>query len=170
MVRSCSRMAGRADLDDRASAGVSSLLCVAGTRACAVPLSHVLETMRPLPARLAARPAKRQLHLLSVGCASGEEPYTLAMLLHEHVGHAMPWSVHALDVNAAALERAKTGRYSAWSLRETTSEVPAILVTSRNAPEDKRRGLEAGASAYVVKSEFDQADLIERIRQLVRVS
>jgi two-component system chemotaxis sensor kinase CheA len=46
--------------------------------------------------------------------------------------------------------------------------VPAILVTSRNAGEDKARGLAAGASDYVVKSEFDQVSLLSRIRELVR--
>jgi two-component system chemotaxis sensor kinase CheA len=45
--------------------------------------------------------------------------------------------------------------------------VPAILVTSRSAPEDRRRGLDAGAQGYVVKSEFDQAALLSLIRPLV---
>ncbi|HWA19628.1 MAG TPA: response regulator [Devosia sp.] len=44
---------------------------------------------------------------------------------------------------------------------------PAILVTSRNAPEDKRRGKAVGAQGYVVKSEFDQAELLDHIRRLV---
>jgi two-component system chemotaxis sensor kinase CheA len=46
-------------------------------------------------------------------------------------------------------------------------EVPSILVTSRNAPADRQRGLEAGAQAYMVKSEFDQRTLLEQIRTLV---
>jgi two-component system chemotaxis sensor kinase CheA len=46
-------------------------------------------------------------------------------------------------------------------------EVPAILVTSRGSPEDRRRGLEAGARAYVVKGEFDQSQLLSAIRELV---
>jgi two-component system chemotaxis sensor kinase CheA len=46
-------------------------------------------------------------------------------------------------------------------------EVPAILVTSRDSAEDRQRGLDAGAAAYVVKSEFDQADLLQRIRSLM---
>jgi two-component system, chemotaxis family, sensor kinase CheA len=46
-------------------------------------------------------------------------------------------------------------------------EIPAILVTSRNAPEDQRRGEELGISGYVVKSEFDQVELLKRIRRLV---
>jgi two-component system chemotaxis sensor kinase CheA len=44
---------------------------------------------------------------------------------------------------------------------------PSILVTSRSSPEDRRRGQEAGARAYIVKSEFDQGELLERIRELV---
>ena len=46
-------------------------------------------------------------------------------------------------------------------------EVPAILVTSRGSPEDRRRGLEAGARAYVVKGEFDQSQLLSAIRELL---
>ncbi|HEX3596713.1 MAG TPA: response regulator, partial [Polyangiaceae bacterium] len=47
--------------------------------------------------------------------------------------------------------------------------VPAILVSSRNSREDFDRGREVGASAYVVKTEFDQRTLLETIRGLVAV-
>lgn len=47
------------------------------------------------------------------------------------------------------------------------ARVPAILVTSRNSAEDRQRGQELGARAYIVKSEFDQAELLRRIRELV---
>jgi two-component system chemotaxis sensor kinase CheA len=40
-------------------------------------------------------------------------------------------------------------------------------VTSRGAPEDRRRGLEAGASGYIVKGDFDQSALLASIRALV---
>ncbi len=46
-------------------------------------------------------------------------------------------------------------------------DTPAILVTSRNAPADKRRGKEVGAQGYVVKSEFDQGELLSNIERLV---
>ena len=46
-------------------------------------------------------------------------------------------------------------------------DIPAILVTSRNEPEDKRRGEQAGARAYMVKGEFDQAVLLQTIRKLI---
>jgi two-component system chemotaxis sensor kinase CheA len=45
--------------------------------------------------------------------------------------------------------------------------IPAILVTSLSEPAHRQRGLDVGAQGYVVKSEFDQADLLSRIRRLV---
>lgn len=46
-------------------------------------------------------------------------------------------------------------------------ETPIILVTSRNAPEDIRRGHEVRANGYVVKGEFNQTKLLSMIRPLV---
>jgi two-component system chemotaxis sensor kinase CheA len=45
-------------------------------------------------------------------------------------------------------------------------DIPAILVTSRASLEDRRRGQSVGARAYIVKGEFDQTDLLEKIRLL----
>lgn len=45
--------------------------------------------------------------------------------------------------------------------------LPVILVTSRNTPEDIRRGEEVRANGYVVKSEFNQTKLLGMIRPLV---
>lgn len=45
--------------------------------------------------------------------------------------------------------------------------IPAILVTSLSSPEDRRRGREAGACAYVVKSEFDQKVMLSLIAELI---
>lgn len=47
-------------------------------------------------------------------------------------------------------------------------EIPAILVTSRAAPEDLQRGRAVGSQGYIVKSEFDQARLLALIEPLVR--
>lgn len=44
---------------------------------------------------------------------------------------------------------------------------PIILVTSLESEDDRRRGMEAGASAYIVKSNFEQGNLIETINRLV---
>jgi two-component system chemotaxis sensor kinase CheA len=45
---------------------------------------------------------------------------------------------------------------------------PAILVTSRASAEDRQRGRAVGAQGYMVKSDFDQAILLGRIRTLVQ--
>jgi two-component system chemotaxis sensor kinase CheA len=47
-------------------------------------------------------------------------------------------------------------------------EIPALLVTSLDTPEHRRRGSEAGANGYIVKNEFDQNAFLARIAELVR--
>jgi two-component system chemotaxis sensor kinase CheA len=47
------------------------------------------------------------------------------------------------------------------------AELPVILVTSLDSREDRERGIEAGANAYLVKSSFDQSNLIEIIRRFI---
>ncbi len=49
----------------------------------------------------------------------------------------------------------------------TLSGLPVVLVTALQSPEDRERGLEAGANAYIVKSSFDQVNLLNTIRQLL---
>lgn len=49
----------------------------------------------------------------------------------------------------------------------TLSNVPAVLVSSRNAPEDFARGKEVGAHGYIVKGRFDQRELLGLIERLV---
>jgi len=73
-----------------------------------------------LPAALAARGPYRKLSMLSAGCASGEEPYSLAMAVRERDADQL-WNVtiRAVDINPAMLAKAARGRYSAWALRET---------------------------------------------------
>jgi chemotaxis protein methyltransferase CheR len=77
-----------------------------------------------LPERVRARSGRRVLRMLSVGCSSGEEAYTLAILGRD----ARPddrWivSVLGLDANPAMLSKASAGLYSSWSLRETPDAV-----------------------------------------------
>jgi chemotaxis protein methyltransferase CheR len=78
-----------------------------------------------LEPRAAAAPGTPPLRVLSAGAASGEEPYTLAMLALERFGAAASQHVRivAVDVNPVALKKAAEGRYSAWALRETPPDV-----------------------------------------------
>jgi chemotaxis protein methyltransferase CheR len=73
-----------------------------------------------LPERLARQATDRRLRLLSLGCASGEEAYSLAMLVRDTLGDAPgDVSILAADVNPAMIAKARLGRFSAWALRET---------------------------------------------------
>jgi chemotaxis protein methyltransferase CheR len=77
-----------------------------------------------LPERMQANAATRRLHLLSAGCASGEEAYSLVIAARECIPDAS-WEtvVSALDINPTALEKARRAHYSSWSLRETPAPI-----------------------------------------------
>jgi chemotaxis protein methyltransferase CheR len=78
-----------------------------------------------LPARRLAREGG-QVRVLSAGCASGEEPYTLAIAARETAGWgATGVEIRAIDANPAMLAKATRARYSAWSLRELGPELRA---------------------------------------------
>jgi two-component system, chemotaxis family, sensor kinase CheA len=106
-------------------------------------------------------------------------------MLEQSILESAGYEVDLATSAEQALEKAKSQRYALFvvdvempgmdgfqfvattradpNLRET----PAILVTSRGAPEDQRRGLEAGARAYIAKGEFDQGHLLKSIRDLI---
>ena len=47
------------------------------------------------------------------------------------------------------------------------SEIPVVLVTALESREDRERGIEVGADAYIIKSSFDQSNLLEIIKKLI---
>lgn len=53
------------------------------------------------------------------------------------------------------------------SLRGRGQAVPFVMLTSLASEEDRRRGLDAGADAYVTKADFDQVELVELLRSMV---
>lgn len=74
---------------------------------------------RVVPERVKSRASLRELSVLSAGCASGEEPYTVAIILREILEPGWTASVLGVDLNPSALRKARSGRFSRWSLRET---------------------------------------------------
>ncbi len=74
-----------------------------------------------VPELMQAHPGDRVLRILSVGCAGGEEPYTLAMTLLEHASLVRGWgfTIRGCDINPEALKRARRGVYTNWALRAT---------------------------------------------------
>ena len=50
---------------------------------------------------------------------------------------------------------------------DVLKEMPVVLVTSLSSSQDRERGIEAGANAYILKSDFDQSDLLRTIERLI---
>jgi two-component system chemotaxis sensor kinase CheA len=50
---------------------------------------------------------------------------------------------------------------------KSLADIPVVLVTSLDSPTDRERGVEAGADAYIVKSSFDQSNLLEVLDRLL---
>lgn len=78
-----------------------------------------------------------RLRLWSAGCATGEEPYSLAILLDQLRPRLTGWDVrvYATDVNPEALRAARRGIYGEWSLRATPAWIREryFLRVNRNA-------------------------------------
>ncbi|MBI2081501.1 MAG: chemotaxis protein CheR [candidate division NC10 bacterium] len=76
-----------------------------------------------LPALITARRAQGifRLRLWSAGCATGEEAYSLAILLERLLPDRAEWAltILATDINPEALDAAQRGRYREWALRDT---------------------------------------------------
>jgi two-component system chemotaxis sensor kinase CheA len=107
-------------------------------------------------------------------------------MLEQSILESAGYTVHAAVSAEDGLERAQRQRYAlflvdvempgmdGFTFVERTRadpvlrNVPAILVTSRSSPEDRRRGQEVGAQGYIVKSEFAQAEFLQRVHELTQ--
>jgi chemotaxis protein methyltransferase CheR len=109
-----------------------------------------------VPNRMRAQDHSRQLRILSAGCASGEEAYSVAVLIRERLPELASWDIdiRGIDVNVAMLEKARRGRYTAWSLRET----PADLRMKYFRAEGRDFQLHATVSSAV---KFEERNLVQ---------
>jgi chemotaxis protein methyltransferase CheR len=79
-----------------------------------------------LPSLIAARRrGTRQLRIWSAGCASGEEPYSLAIILDRLLPDIADWRITILgtDLNTRRLAKAERGVYGEWSFRDVPPSV-----------------------------------------------
>ena len=100
---------------------------------------HPFECLRNyvLPDLLSRRAAERSLNIWSAACSTGQEPYSVAMVLQEHFPELHDWPVQliASDLATKCLERGREGRYSQM-------EVSRGLPAPRLAKFFSRRGLD----------------------------
>lgn len=84
---------------------------------------HHFQALRDevLPEILRNNRGPREVRIWSAGCATGEEPYSLAILFDQlqSVRDSRRASILGTDLNPAFLERARAGCYRAWSFRQT---------------------------------------------------
>lgn len=71
------------------------------------------------------RDSGRRLRLWSAGCCTGEEPYSLAILLDRLIPDVFDWQITILgtDLNPRFLGKARQGVYTPWSFRDTPAWV-----------------------------------------------
>ncbi|MGO9942789.1 MAG: CheR family methyltransferase [Rhodoblastus sp.] len=72
-----------------------------------------------LPDLLKSRGATRRMRIWSAACSTGQEPYSLAMILDEEARRLMGWSVDivASDISESVLKRAREGHYTHFEVQ-----------------------------------------------------
>lgn len=79
-----------------------------------------------IPGIINARSGKDQhIRIWSAACCTGEEPYSLAILLHQLIPDLENWRISILgtDINTQFLQKARKGCYKEWSFRATPKEI-----------------------------------------------
>jgi two-component system, chemotaxis family, CheB/CheR fusion protein len=119
------------------------------------PLAWQALQERVLPELLAAKGAKTPIRVWSAGCATGEEAYTLAMVLAEAMGADQfreRVKIYATDLDEDALQQARAGTYEAAAL----VDVPEELVDTYFEPAGSRRAFRRDLRRQVI---FGRNDL-----------
>jgi chemotaxis protein methyltransferase CheR len=80
-----------------------------------------------IPELARRRESDRRLHIWSAGCSSGQEPYSISMLIREDFPALASWNIRLLatDISAEVLERAREGSYTQM---EVNRGLPASLL------------------------------------------
>ncbi len=144
------------------------------------PRALVAAAERVRPSNVAAAPAKPKLPILVV-----DDSLTTRML-EQTILESAGYEVHLAASAEEALDKLAVGEYALMladvempgmdgftligelRARPALANLPAVLVTSRDADADRRRGAEVGAHGYIVKSKFDQNEVLALIARLIR--
>jgi two-component system chemotaxis sensor kinase CheA len=122
---------------------------------------------------------KRSTHVLVV-----DDSITSRVLLHDILlssGYTVNTAVDGIDALTCLREEeydiivsdVEMPRMNGFELTEAIRrdeklrELPVVLVTGLESKEDRERGFDVGANAYIIKSSFDQSNLLEVISRLV---
>lgn len=80
----------------------------------------------------------KSLRIWSAACSTGEEVYSMAILLDQLIPDRADWNITLLatDINPRSLRRAAEGRYSEWSFRGTDPDIRRTYFTPREGKWD----------------------------------
>ena len=78
-----------------------------------------------IPKLIQRKQNSKTLRICSAGCSSGEEPYSVAILLKELLPNPEEWNLRivGIDINQEALHKAELGVYRPWSFRRVEGEI-----------------------------------------------
>ena len=78
---------------------------------------------RVLPSLIKQNSFSKRLKIWSAGCSSGEEPYSIAMLLTELLPDLDQWKISIIgsDINPDSIQKAREGAYAEWSFRNAAA-------------------------------------------------
>lgn len=121
---------------------------------------HPWETLKNtiLPELIKTRQTSRRLRIWCAAASTGQEPYTIAMVIREHFPELAPWDIQILgtDLNAAVLERCRTGIYKQL---EVNRGLPATMLVKYF----DRQGVEWQVKPEIRKMlAFQELNLLDR--------
>jgi chemotaxis protein methyltransferase CheR len=110
-----------------------------------------------LPHLLKKRAAAKSIRIWSAACSSGQEPYSLAMILNEHKLQLSGWKVEivATDLSTEILDKARAGQYSQF---EVQRGLPIQLLVKYFKQEGDRWQVDAAIRAMVSYRPFNLLD------------
>lgn len=89
--------------------------------------SRVFELLenKILPEIIEHHQTDQTLRIWSAGCCTGEEPYSIAILLYKLISNIEEWNIQLMgtDINAEFLNKAQKGAYKKWSFRATPAKI-----------------------------------------------
>lgn len=109
------------------------------------------------------RAKEKNIRIWSAGCSTGEEPYSLAILLHEALPNLSSWdiTIFATDINENSLAFAKQGYYSEWSFRGVESLIKEKYFITQKSSLTEQVGILPG-KRYQVKSHISKMVTFEQ--------
>ena len=118
---------------------------------------------RILPELVQRKTEKKRIRIWSAGCSTGQEPYSLAMLVYEMDNVDISWDIKILatDANTYSLKIAYFGRYES----DQVSDVP-----SDHLIKYFRREISEGEEAFRIKKSLKERLIFRRLNLLVSIN